>query len=114
MLEMRGAETFRDGGNSSYGSLPEGMISTASIGRFRSVLDPTDIAFVDSMAGTVMERHGYAREPVDWNPLGRARYTAIAWPLNVARLTAWRLRQWFYDVVGRDPQAHTLVRGELS
>jgi hypothetical protein len=114
MLEMRGAEAFREGGNSSYGSLPEGTISTASIGRFRTVLAPTDIAFVDSLAGTVMERHGYAREPVGWQPLGRVRYAAINWPLNVARLAAWRLRERIYDVVGRDPQAHTMVRGELS
>ena len=114
MLEMRGADAFRDGGNSSYGSLPEGTISTSSIGKFRSVLSPTDIAFVDSLAGTVMERHGYAREPVGWKPLGRLRYAAIGWPLNVAKLGAWRLRERAYDIVGRDPQAHTMVRGELS
>jgi hypothetical protein len=114
MLEMRGAEAFREGGNSSYGSLPEGTISTASIGRFRSVLTSSDIAFIDGMAGSAMERHSYAREPIAWRPAGRARHAVISWPLNLARLAAWRVRERVYDIVGRDPQAHTIVQGELG
>jgi len=114
MLEMRGAEAFRDGGNSSYGSLPEGTISTASIGRFRSVLKASDIAFIDGVAGASMERHGYAREPIRWRPAVRVRHAVIGLPLNLVRLSAWRVRERFYDRVGRDPQAHTVVQGELG
>lgn len=116
MLEMRGAgaEAFREGGNSSYGSLPEGTISTSSIGRFRTVLTTSDIAFIDGVAGAVMERHGYAREPIRWPRADRVRHALIGRPLNLARLGAWRVRERGYDLVGRDPQAHTMVRGELG
>jgi hypothetical protein len=35
-------------------------------------------------------------------------------PLNRAKMLAWNLREWSYDRLGRDPQAHTLVERDLA
>jgi hypothetical protein len=111
VLQMRGAETFREAGNSSYGAIPEGTISTASIGRYRSVLRPEEIRFVESRAGSVMTRLGYE---LDRPAVNAIRYGLVDHPLNRAKMLAWGLREWSYDRLGRDPQAHTLVERDLA
>lgn len=114
MLEMRGAETFREAGNSSYGVIPEGTISTSSIGRFRSVLRPADIVFIQARAGRVMVEQGYELEPVAFHGGSTFRYRLVDWPLNMARMAAWRTRERAFDLLGRTPSAHTMVEAELS
>ena len=84
MLEMRGAETFREAGNSSYGQIPEGTISTSSIGRFRTVLRPAEIAFIQEVAGRVMAAHGYPLEPVPLAGPAAVRYRLVDRPWNLA------------------------------
>jgi hypothetical protein len=111
VLEMRGADTFRESGNSSYGEIPEGTVSTKSIGRYREVLRPEEIAFVEARAGRAMSRHGYA---LDDPAVNRLRYRLVDDPVNRAKMLAWRMREWRNDITGRDPQAHRLVERDLA
>ena len=110
MLSMEDARDFRDtGGNSSYGTRQPGRISTDSIGRFRSVLRPADIAFIEQRAGQAMGQLGY--EPV--HPVMRggeqAAYLLRDWPLASAKFAAWRLRERLRDVLGRSPSDDTMA-----
>ncbi len=108
MLAMEGASDFRDaGGNSSYEPHASGSISTSSIGRYRSVLTGSDIAFIQDAAAAEMRRHGYAPDPA---PLagGRLGYRLTRWPLNRIRMAGWSIREWLFDRIGRTPGADTL------
>lgn len=115
MLAMGGAEDFRDqGGNSSYGDIPVGTISTRSIGRFRDVLRPAEIAFMERLAGGVMRAHGYSRDGVSLPAADRIRYVLVEVPRHLGIMAGWRLRERFYDLTGRSPSSHTLVERELD
>lgn len=110
MLTMAGAPIHRDsGGNSSYGAMEPGRISTRSIGRFRKVLSPYEIAFIQRHARPEMERHGYPLEPLHLAPQEQVRFVTLDWPLNAVRLAAWRLLQAVRERRGRRPSSHTIV-----
>jgi hypothetical protein len=110
MLSMEGVEVFRDsGGNSSYGRRDQGVISTSSIGRYRKVLTPGEIAFIQARAGQEMANYGYAHDPVRPGLLGRLRYAAIGWPLNMARLLAWYTREALQNRLGRKLPSYRIV-----
>lgn len=109
MLGMLGAEGFRSsGGNSSYGGFEAGSISTKSIGRYREALSIAEIAFIQARAGSSMRAHGYGSVSTPMS--GAARLTYLLWgqPLNVLKMTAWRLREQVRDISGRSPNAETL------
>lgn len=109
MLEMGGASDFREaGGNSSFGRFETGQISTASIGRFRSMLSEPQIAFMQGRARELMLRHGYDPTPVKLSGRERLRYRLLERPLNLGLMAAWRGRELYYNVTGRSPSAHTL------
>lgn len=111
MMAMEGAVDFRDaGGNSSFERFAQGTISTSSIGRYRSVLDPGDIRFIQDQAGAEMRRHDYAVEPLAAG--AGMGYRLARWPANMARMAGWRAREWVYDRIGRAPGAETL--GEIG
>lgn len=113
MLAMEGASDFRDaGGNSSYAPHAAGTISTSSIGRYRAVLAPADIAFIQDQAATEMARHGYASEPVPMASRARLGYALVRRPGNWLRMVGWRAREWLYDRIGRAPNADTM--GEMT
>jgi hypothetical protein len=110
MLTMEGAPAHRNkGGNSSYGRREPGKISTSSIGRFRTVLSPLDVTFIQASAGRRMEQLGYALDPVVLPPAGRLRYAMLDWPVNMGRMLAWRAREAVRDRTGRSPSEHTIV-----
>lgn len=89
MMAMRAVdEQAQRGGNSSFGSLPPGTISTQSIGRFRAVLSPRETAFIELVAGRRMRRLGY--EPSDERLAEhRTRFYLVDLPRDIARMTAW-------------------------
>lgn len=102
MLAMHGAENFRDeGGNSSYGNRQPGQISTSSIGRYRQMLSPQAIAFIQTAARRQMLAFGYEIDPLPWSTRERLRFALLEWPLNMARLLAWHSREAYYDRTGR-------------
>jgi hypothetical protein len=112
MMEMRGAETFREAGNSSYGAIPEGTISTRSIGRYREVMSAADVRFLQGRAGDVMLAHGYGLDPVDMSPADGLRYRFVRLPLEGVRMAAWRGREWIRDRVGRAAPGHTMLESD--
>jgi hypothetical protein len=110
MLTLKGAETFRDkGGNSSYGRRATGVISTDSIGRFRRVLSKREIAFMQAYAGREMLAYGYEMEPIRFSLGDRALFAIGGWPLNMARMIAWRARESIQSRVGRTLPSYRIV-----
>lgn len=110
MLQMDGAADFRDsGGNSSFGRFAAGQISTQSVGRYRSVLNESQIAFIQGRAGEPMTGHGYELAEVRLSGARRLRYDLLDAPLNVGTMLAWRAREAVFDRTGRRPSAHTIL-----
>ncbi|HZD10199.1 MAG TPA: sulfotransferase [Candidatus Binatia bacterium] len=102
MLTMKGARKFRDdGSNSSYGERKPGVISTSSVGRFRQVLSPQQIAYIQSRSAVEMARYDYALEPITLTRAQRLLFTLYDWPLNQALFVAWHLRHALQNAMGR-------------
>lgn len=99
MLEMKPIVEHRDkGGNSSFGDLPSGTISQRAVGRFKQVLSPADIAFIQLIAGGDMRKLGYTAAEIETSALG-IRFGLIHFPsamirmlgsMTYARLALWR------------------------
>lgn len=90
MLTMEGAaEHKQQGGNSSFGQLTPGVISTKPIGRFRTVLAKEEIAFIQLVAAREMAALGYQSEPVQLT--ARECLPAYAWdlPYSLSRMLGW-------------------------
>lgn len=110
MITMRGAEDFRDdGGNSSYGQLEPGVISTKSIGRFRRVLAKADLAFMQAYAEQEMLDFDYQPEPIQLTFNERFFCAVANWPLNLAKLVGWRIRNAIYNRKGRPLPSYRIV-----
>lgn len=116
MLAMDGAAGFREqGGNSSYGRREVGAISSDSIGRFRDVLSPKQITFIDRAAAGPMQRMGYAAEGVKLPVSDLLRYSLADRPVNTGALIAWRLREGLLQRVGhRLPDRRLIPDGPRS
>jgi hypothetical protein len=90
MLSMNGVPEHRDnGGNSSFGDLEPGTISTRAIGRFREVLSPSELAFVDLLAGRDLTAVGYEPAQVQLCGGQRARFYLWDLPSNLTRMVGW-------------------------
>jgi hypothetical protein len=110
MLTMKGSpRLLQKGSNSSYGKREPGKISTDSIARYRQILQPTDIAFIQSMASKEMEPYDYAIDNLDFSFSEQMRYLALDWPINVLRLMAWFAKETFLDMKGRTLPARRLI-----
>lgn len=110
MLTMRGAKTFRDeGGNSSYTQHEPGRISTRSIGRFRQVMSPRQIAFMQLFAGRAMADMNYPLEDVSLSPTEQLAFYALTVPGNVARMVAWQLRETYLNTRGRPVPSYRIL-----
>ncbi|MGH9215236.1 MAG: sulfotransferase family protein [Acidimicrobiales bacterium] len=115
MLSLQGAPQFSGrGSNSSYGQRAPGTITTTSVGRFRDVLSPRQVAFVQRLAGDQMAHFGYEPDPVPLPPGGWVRFAVETVPLETARLLAWRAREAVHDRKGRPVPAYRLVEGARS
>lgn len=110
MLTMNGAKNFRDeGGNSSYTQYAPGKISTRSIGRFRQVLSSRQIAFMQMLCRQQMLTYGYEPDDVALTPAERLRFYLLDVPDNLARMTAWYLREAFLNARGRPVPAYRIL-----
>ena len=90
---MEGAGRFRDiGSNSSYGAREVGAISTDSVGKYKEVLAPRQIAFIQAAAGSELSAHGYDLDPVEMSTGERLRFSAADRPYHRAVMAAWRAR----------------------
>ncbi|HEX6289296.1 MAG TPA: sulfotransferase, partial [Herpetosiphonaceae bacterium] len=110
MLTMEGAPAHRNrGGNSSYGTHTPGQISTTSIGKFRKVLSPRDLAFMQAYVGRQMRAYGYELEPLHLSLSDRLIFASVDWPSNMARILAWHVLEAFRNRWGRAPAPHTII-----
>ena len=92
VLLLTGYALSWSGGNSSFTDMQPGTISARAIGRFRTVLTPSDIAFMQLMAGRGMDAMGYERERTVLSPTATARFLLRDLPLNCARMAGWMTR----------------------
>ena len=111
MLAMDGAESFRDeGGNSSYGQLEPGHISTKSIGRFKTVMSKRQIEFMQTFAKPDMLALSYPLEPVQLSFADRLRYTTIDLPVNLVRMQIWSFVEAYRNRTGRSLPSYRIVQ----
>jgi len=109
MLSMHGAPSLRDGGNSSYGKLEGGTISTSSIGRYVEVLEPRQIAYIQRRPRREMAMFDYRPDPVHLSLRERSAYTVRDVPVESAHLLLWRARERMHDRTGRPLRPDRLV-----
>lgn len=98
MLQMdavAGSDDYR--GNSSFGTLTPGTISTKPIGRYRAALSPRQIAFVQWCAGNQMTTHGYELDDVALSGRDRVAFYGVDAPLGFVRLAGWMTAQRIDD-----------------
>ena len=88
MLSMEGAPEHR-GGNSSFGDLERGAISTRGIGRSVTVLSPSEIAFIELLARRSMGALGYERIGPALSTGARVRFYAGVLPFQLVRMIGW-------------------------
>lgn len=87
---MQGAAEHREqGGNSSFAPFEPGVISTRSIGRFRTVLSPEEIAYIQLFAGRDMRRFDYSLITTRLSPRERLKYLTYDLPANLGRMAGW-------------------------
>ena len=111
MLTMNGAADYRDkGGNSSFERHQPGSISTAPIGRFRKVLSPRDLAFVQALARREMATFGYELEPLRFALRERVAQRLFDWPVKLAYVAGWHVLEAYKARAKRAPSARRLVQ----
>ncbi len=89
MLSMQGTDYRNSGGNSSFGPIEPGVISTSSIGRFRAVLTPGELDFIQRFCSREMARYDYPPEDVRFGPGEQRRYLVRLLPVQLARMLGW-------------------------
>ena len=96
MLTMDGAPEHqaRGGNNSSFGDLGSASISTRAVGRYRDVLSPSELSFIQLVARREMRAIRYDLAPETRTPLARARFYAFDLPVQGCRLGAWVATDW--------------------
>lgn len=110
MITMQGAKKFREqGSNSSYEQRKPGSISTSSIGRYRQVLSPRQIAFIQSIAKQEMKDFAYELDPIELDSADRLKLIFSDWPRNMALLLTWRVREAIKDQTGRKLPDYRIV-----
>ncbi len=92
ILTMSGAMDHRDGGgNSSFGKIEPGKISSKPIGRYHSVLSQVEIACIQMFTGKFMQKLGYERMPVKLSPAEAFKFYGQVLPSSLMRAAGWML-----------------------
>ena len=111
MLDLPDAPTYRAKLTAGVDGGP--LISPSHIGDYRGRIPAHELAFMQGQLGSRMRRHGYLPDPVPMSLFDRARYAAIRWPAQAARMVAWdaieRVQHRLPGVVGRRPSAAMIV-----
>jgi len=90
MLSMGGAPDHGAiGGNSSFGRIDPGTISTRSIGRFRVVLEPEEIASIQMSCGRYLKKYGYSAGATGLSRRKRSAFMVKDVPLTSIRIAGW-------------------------
>ncbi len=110
MLSMMGAPTHRNkGSNSSYGKREVGRISTDSIARYRQVLSPQEIKYMQDFCKDGMREFGYELDEVRLSAREQLNYMFVDWMFNFARMSLWTAKEAFWGIKGRSLPARRLV-----
>jgi len=114
MLGMPGAPQRRDKLIArSRETSSDALLSRAYLGRFRGRVAPRELAFIQLHAGRLMSSYGYEPERLDLSVGNWARFAALDWPSQAARMAAWRsveaLGQRFPARFGPAPDRRTIV-----
>jgi hypothetical protein len=90
LLSLSGAPEHRDrGGNSSFGDVAPGTISTRAVGRFRVAVPLADVAFIQLVAGRQMAALGYDRAGVELSGVARLHFWLAKLPVDLGRMLGW-------------------------
>jgi hypothetical protein len=90
MFSMESSPEHRDaGGNSSFGDMKPGAISTQGIGRFRTAVSPMELRFIELTAGPQMTAVGYERVGATLSRVTRLRFFGWYLPVNLVRMVGW-------------------------
>jgi len=112
MLTMSGAADYRDsGGNSSFDAITPGTISTKPIGRFRQVLTPAEIGFIQAFAGKEMLALGYELETLRLSLKDRLSLLAML-PYQAARMYGWMVTETAMIRRGEPIPSHRMEEAE--
>jgi hypothetical protein len=97
MLSMGGEQEFRDsGGNSSFNKIEPGTISTKSIGRYRDVLTPYELQFIQQTCGKILKEFDYPFEKVKLTLSQNIKYYGWMLPMLSLRMTAYNIVSWIF------------------
>ncbi len=120
MLTMENVPRFRKGyDEESHGtSGQQTPLSTAFIGRYRQAIPKREIAFMQRYARREMLAYDYALEPIQFTRGDRLAFAVVDWPLNLARMVAWRILEImqhnFPALIGRKPAANQVLSRRRS
>jgi hypothetical protein len=109
MLSMSGAPRYhKEGANTSFEPVTPGVISTRSIGRFRQVIFPWEITFIQTFCRRMMAEFDYELEPTRLSVRERLAYLAALSP-GLARMARWLVLDKFSKLKGRPVRDHRIV-----
>lgn len=109
MMEMRGGdERSLQGGNSSFDELPPGVISTRSIGRYKSELSARRVAFIEAMSRPYMRAFRYEPDSPLLSTGERLRHWGDVID-GALRIPAWMLREQYVERRGGSVPDHRLT-----
>jgi len=98
MLYMGGEREFRDsGGNSSFNKIEPGTISTQSIGRYREVLTPYELKFIQETCGRILREFNYPIEEVRLSLRQKLKYYGWLLPILYLRMAAYTVISWIFE-----------------
>lgn len=113
MPAMEGAPEYRDKRARGRVLRPgDSPLSAAFIGLYRQSIPPRELAFLQRVAASEMAIFGYRPDEIELSAADRRRL-AVDYPLNLARMVAWRgleaLHQRVPGIVGRAPGANMIL-----
>jgi len=92
MLTMEGANRYKNsGGNSSFGKIAPGSISTKPVGRFKQVLSGSEIAFIQLFTRKIMKEFKYPLETIPFSAREKVKYYFWILPSHFIRMVGWQV-----------------------
>jgi len=90
MLTMEGASKYKNsGGNSSFEQIKPGAISTKPIGRYKSVLTTSELAFIQLFARKEMQALDYDSDPLNFSFFEALKFIFWILPFQMVRMLGW-------------------------
>ncbi len=97
MMQMRGGDLrSMEGSNSSFDSVPPGVISTRSVGRYASTLSPRTVTYIETLCGSLMHSFGYESEARKLGLAESMRHYADVID-GAVRIPAWLIREKYHE-----------------